>query len=605
MMNKIIRKPFKISKRFVHIAAVFLFAITVTVFNGFSVHAQADSQSETVDDVKWECNIISDELMSICPAEPGTLSGEVIIPEQVNGRTVTGIGGFKGASKITSVQIPDTVIDIENEAFSGCTGLKEIVIPEGVEYIRENAFYNCSNLMSIDFGKNVSTIEEYAFCDCPKLKTVHLPKALTELRESVFRWCTALQSVSIQGKVSTINLEAFKECNSLESIEVTDDNAFYSSHDGVLYNKSQTHLIFAPRGIAGSCEISNDTTCIEREAFYRCGGLNEITGGANVTEIGYQAFYLCSNVENMTFFNKAEKIGSSAFYGCYLLTEVTIPANVTKINEELFESCKDMNAILVEDGNTAYSSVDGILYDKAQTRVIQCPGGWSKSAYKTPETVTVIGSGAFISDNLTEVILTEGVTTIEEDAFCECANLNSITIPKSLKTVAACAFYEPFTCIEGYEDIFGIHEVTYTGTKEQWEQFLQSESNENQAAFLHVDDLKCLGVSEEVPEVKDTVLKGEFKVDSEWGTACNVTFTITNTSDHVVKGWKALFTSAHDISSIWCAQMSSHVSGSFVIENMAWNGTVNPGESVSFGFIMDKNDDITEVLKDVSVIEAK
>ena len=87
-------------------------------------------------------------------------------------------------------------------------------------------------------------------------------------------------------------------------------------------------------------------------------------------------------------------IGTSAFSDCGGLTSVTIPGSVTSIGEGAFENCTGLTSIVVDPSNTAYSSQDGVLYDKAMTVLIQYPGGKS-GGFDIPNSVTSIGSYAF------------------------------------------------------------------------------------------------------------------------------------------------------------------------------------------------------------------
>ena len=87
-------------------------------------------------------------------------------------------------------------------------------------------------------------------------------------------------------------------------------------------------------------------------------------------------------------------IGSNAFLRCFSLSSVTIPASVINIGENAFCDCTSLTAITVDALNPTYSSVDGVLFDKSQTTLIQCPGGKAGS-YAIPNSVTSIGDHAF------------------------------------------------------------------------------------------------------------------------------------------------------------------------------------------------------------------
>jgi hypothetical protein len=121
------------------------------------------------------------------------------------------------------------------------------------------------------------------------------------------------------------------------------------------------------------------------------------------------------------------------------LTSVTIPNSVTSIGGEAFENCTSLAAITVDALNIVYSSIDGVLFDKSQTTLLQCP--WGKAgSYTIPNSVTNIGYNAFAyCSSLTSITIPNSVTSIEYGAFQFCGSLASVTIPDSVTTI------EPYT----------------------------------------------------------------------------------------------------------------------------------------------------------------
>ena len=98
-----------------------------------------------------------------------------------------------------------------------------------------------------------------------------------------------------------------------------------------------------------------------------------------------------------------------------------------------------MTTINVEDGNPAYSSIDGVLFNKDQTELIKCPRG-KQGAYVIPNTVKGIGDNAFRSCRLTNVTIPNSVETIGREAFVSCSGLTSVTLPSSLTSMGAYVF---------------------------------------------------------------------------------------------------------------------------------------------------------------------
>ena len=134
-----------------------------------------------------------------------------------------------------------------------------------------------------------------------------------------------------------------------------------------------------------------------------------------------------TNLIGVTIPASVTTIGQNAFKGCSALTSVTIPASVTSIGQSVFQDCFGLTSINVDTGNTSYSSVDGVLFNKLQTTLVEFPPGKSTS-YTIPNSVTTIGTNAFINVNgLTSVTIGSSVTIIGTNAFESCNNLSSVT----------------------------------------------------------------------------------------------------------------------------------------------------------------------------------
>ena len=162
----------------------------------------------------------------------------------------------------------------------------------------------------------------------------------------------------------------------------------------------------------------------------------------SVTSIGSSAFSRCSQLTAVTIPEGVATIGSSAFESCSSLTAVTIPASVTNIGSWVFDYCSALTAIHVAEGNTAYSSEDGVLFNKDKTTLVCYPIGKTETTYTVPATVTTIETSAFEDCTaLTQVTLPEGLTNISNMSFEGCAALAQINLPNSLTSIANRAFY--------------------------------------------------------------------------------------------------------------------------------------------------------------------
>src|SRR5262249_27362637 len=146
--------------------------------------------------------------------------GMVIIPSTTNGYPVTSIGdsAFLNSSSLTNVSIPDSVTNIDFQAFTGA-GLTSVTIPDSVISVGRSAFLNCANLTSLTIGSSVISIGADAFYACSGLRNVFIPLSVTNL-----------------------NSTAFANCSGLVSITVDAQNRAYSSLAGVLFDKIRANL---------------------------------------------------------------------------------------------------------------------------------------------------------------------------------------------------------------------------------------------------------------------------------------------------------------------------------------------------------------------------
>ena len=196
---------------------------------------------------------------------------------------------------------------------------------------------------------------------------------------------------------------------------------------------------------SGSLVIPNSinnlpVTSIGYAAFGNSFGLTSVTLPSSITSIGDVAFYKCSGLTSVTLASSLTSIGGSAFSGCSGLMSVTIPNSVTSIGDAAFAGCSGLKDITVDIANSAYSSNDGILFNKAQTSLIAFPAG-KIGDYTIPNSVTSIGDAAFAGcTGLTSVTLPSSITSIGDVAFGNCSGLTSVTLPSSITSIGGSAF---------------------------------------------------------------------------------------------------------------------------------------------------------------------
>jgi hypothetical protein len=370
--------------------------------------------------------------------------GAVDIPAAIDGLPVTSIGGWAFSywyvSGVTSATIPDTVLTIGPYAF----------------------YY--ADLTSVSIGSNVTSIGDFAFAYCPSLTNVTIP-----------RYVNAIGSL------------AFASSYSLRKITVDTQNASYSDINGVLFDKNQMTLIQCPSANPGPFLIPDTTTNILGWAFERCASLTSVTIPQGVKSIGAGTFSSCGNLTNVVMIGGVTSIGDFAFEHCGTLSSITVgnnlssigfcafrfctdltsiaiprglisidtyaffrtgltnfsvPDTVAQIGAYAFTGCFDLTAFQVDPGNVFYSSIDGVLFDKNQTVLVQYPCGRS-GPYGIPAGVTSVAYNAFNgAAELTDITIAGCVTNIGDQAFNYCGNLKAAYFQGNAPTlVGSYSFY--------------------------------------------------------------------------------------------------------------------------------------------------------------------
>ncbi len=160
-----------------------------------------------------------------------------------------------------------------------------------------------------------------------------------------------------------------------------------------------------------------------------------------ITAIGDWSMAHFTEITSLTIPDSVAAIGHGGFRGCTNLTTINIGKGLTTIGLNAFEECEFLNAFMVDAANTAFSSKDGVLFNKDKTTLLQYPLAKTTSSYTVPDGVTAIALNAFAHNlYLEKAILSDSVKTINANGFAYAQSLSEITFSKNLKTIYGDAF---------------------------------------------------------------------------------------------------------------------------------------------------------------------
>lgn len=225
--------------------------------------------------------------------------------------------------------------------------------------LKDHAYYQ-ETIRFMNLSDEIEVIGKAAFSECRSLQTLKLPEHLKEIEMSAFYHCSSLESISIPKQVRTIGRYAFYGCESLKEFTVSQENAWFSSQNGMLLNKSGETLLAVPYG--------------------RYGELSEITVPSGILKIGHAAFRDFKNLKKVILPEGLEEIHPEAFKNCTNLTEVTFPESLYAIGKSAFYSCNIKNLVIPDTvtaiGKDAFSRIDymHLEYRGVLLHAVKCKG---------------------------------------------------------------------------------------------------------------------------------------------------------------------------------------------------------------------------------------
>ena len=358
------------------------------------------------------------------------------------GVTIISKAVFQDCSSLRNVTIPSTVTSIGYGAFQFCTSLANVTLPEGLESIGESAFYECISLQSIVIPSSVKEIGRSAFRRCDALTAIYIdmdswcrmsvgdliaqyedwykvlyldhikateitdliiPEGVTKLSDNVFNILKNLKSVTFPASMTDFSSLNFEKCTSLNAIHIKDLKVWLNTKfEGIAPVYRYNPLYYAKHLFVNDTEVK------------------DLVIPEGVSVINDFAFYGCEGLTSVTFPEGVTTIGSFAFSGCTGLTSVTIPKSLTYIGGRAFSGCTALNAVHISDV------------------AAWCAIPFLDSKGSNP--LALAGHLFMNGQEVKDLVIPEGVTSIGAYAFYGCTDLTSVTIPTTLRNVGEEAF---------------------------------------------------------------------------------------------------------------------------------------------------------------------
>ncbi|EXM40101.1 hypothetical protein RASY3_05670 [Ruminococcus albus SY3] len=394
---------------------------------------------------------------------------------------------FSECTSLKSIEFLGNISTIGISAFQKCSSLEDITMNDTIEQVRDSAFADCKALKHMPHTKegkiafsHIDTINASTFKNCTSLEDAFIPKNVSSIKSDAFSGCKEMKKVLWENgsSLATIGSSAFSgaeklavftSANSSNQTDTTFPDSLTKIEANAFTKTALTKIIF-------STPANGDTLLLSKAAFSDNVALDTVDfSNSNVIEIPESCFSKDTYLKTVILpdGNTLVKIDDNAFYYCnYLHTlgtkndnegEYTIPASLTAIGNKAFEDnfCMQkinlpenttylhlsmfnidlskftvdqveekgytpLEYINVDENNPDYRSVDGILYNKDMTTLHVRPIYIKDPTYIVPDTVKTIGEYALVNSFLENVVLNEGLETIEDNVCKKCHSLNSV-----------------------------------------------------------------------------------------------------------------------------------------------------------------------------------
>lgn len=308
---------------------------------------------------------------------------------------------------------------IERDTKRIVAGVIDKPIPEEVIEIGDNAFFKSENVETFTIPGHIKKLGKNVFRECVNLKKVIIEEGVEEIGKNSFAG-TGLKEIIIPSSIKEIDLS---QNNNLEKIEINEGNTTYTVDGNCFINKEENRVLYA---------------------------LENFVIPEYITSLGPFSFINSKAIE-LVIPDHIEILGHDLFTGSGI-EKISIGKNLKEIGDYAFSFCRNLREIVIDEENEYLEEIPSLM----------CSSCYSLKNVSIPKNIKTIKSYAF-SDcyNLKDLDLNEGLETIEEYAFSYCDSLNQVVLPKTLKHIGRGAFYNCVTSFILYKTIESIEDNAF------------------------------------------------------------------------------------------------------------------------------------------------
>ena len=370
---------------------------------------------------------------------------DVIIPEEINGYSVTEIGSraFSDCSNIKSIVLPKSIQIVGSYAFSNCDSLESVDMEENggiCEVVFESgAFSECPKLSQVNFSSDVSSLGEYLFSNCRSLSVLQLPENVKVLGESMLKG-TKITSITIPKKVERIIGSNYRGplagCETLKEVIFEEEMKKIPDYIASTDDSTKNHI--------EKVKIPNGVTEIGVYAFYNCGEIINIELPQTLEKIGNMAFESCRGLKSISLPESLKEIGGRAFANCNGIEKLSLSKSIQIVRSYAFSNCDSLESVDMEENGGIYE----VVFESGAFS--ECP---KLSQVNFSSDVSSLGEYLFSNCRSLSVLqLPENVKVLGE-SMLKGTKITSITIPKKVERIIGSNYRGPLAGCETLKEV--------------------------------------------------------------------------------------------------------------------------------------------------------